>query len=116
MSSKRVLLISCLTAICAGCSSPRSSAIEVLESSAIPREPNTVQDIDICIQDLQEQKERYEARRLFASREANRLLTLDWLMYRRYTADAERCTYMIQEIDKEIARLQQKKIELQQRQ
>ncbi len=116
MRSSNVLIITLLTAVTMGCSTTPADSFEMEISTPLFHEPNTIEDIDICIKELQEKRELYEARRLYASREADRLLTLDWLMYRRCSAQAERYGAMVKDIDQEIAVLQRKKIELMQKQ
>lgn len=80
--------------------------------AAMPQVPNTVQDIDDTIKDFQQQKLNFLNRQKTASRQAQRLLPIDFFQSRNYSLQAERYAALIEDIDQQITMLEQKKQQL----
>ncbi len=85
--------------------SPQSSNEEDFASSNSPNNDQEVQELKEAIAALQEQLKLYKARALYAHREADRLLTIDWVSYRRYISEARRYDQMSKDTEKKIEEL-----------
>ena len=69
----------------------------------------SLSELDVHIKNVQEQIKIYRRRAIYADREAQRLMTRDFLAYRRYLLERDRDLETVAALQEELAILEQQK-------